>query len=84
MDTEIVMFFGGPADGEWREVLSEAPQVLVRNEFTADPDPLAQNAWVYKRHLLKGPNGRDYPIYFTGATDPILLLLRSYPVGKNK
>ena len=83
MDTEIVMFFGGPADGEWREVLVDTPQVLIRGE-PVSVDPLAMNAWVYKRYLLKGPNGRDYPIYFTGATDPILLLLRSYPVGKNK
>lgn len=83
MKTEDCLFFGGPADGEWREVLVDTPQVLIRGE-PVSVDPLAMNAWVYKRVVINGTGGRVYPVYVYGNADPVRLLLKYYPVGKNK
>lgn len=83
MKIEDCMFFGGPADGERRPVLDDAPQVLVRGS-TDSAMPFAVNSWVYKRHVISSPNGVNYPIYVNGTIDPIRLLMKHYPVGKNK
>jgi hypothetical protein len=73
METENCLFFGGPADGEWREVLVGAPQVLVRTLPLADP--LAQNAWAYNRLVINSTHDRKHSVFVYGNIDPVRIML---------